>query len=1152
MNGFAHAYLHAEKMKKAGANFKFIPGCEMYVHPDLNAWRLDHSIARAEKYEDDATIQRLKLERQEITTPLTAIIDSDDEIVDIEINKEDQGITIEDEDTTKSSKFYDPIKRRHHLVVLPKNSRGLERLFGLVSRGYLEGFYRFPRVDYKMIKEAAQDGDLMVSSACLGGPLCYEVFRHLQQIEFDELHASLLDDPRLMDKVLNSMSTAYGGLVEAVGQENVMLELQFNKLPAQHLVNRAIIALAEKEGAKDNLVVTCDSHYANPDHWRERELYKKLGWLNYKQFDPDLLPKSKDELKCELYPKNASQVWESYLETIGEHKFYDNDLVCDAIERTHDVAHNMIADIHADQSPKLPSWVVPENSNSTNELVELSKKGLIERGLADKPEYVERLKHELKIIIDRKFELYFLTMHQIIEIAKEHMLVGPGRGSGAGSLVNYCLNITDVDPIKYDLLFERFLSKYRKEVPDIDTDVSDRDKLLAILSERFDDNCVIPISNYNTFKLKALIKDVAKFYGVPFEESNAATKTVEREVRRATTKHGEDKNLFVLEYDDAMKHSSSFRSFIEKYPEVGEPIKVLFKQNKSLGRHAGGVIICDKVPERMPLILAKGKPQTPWVEGVNFKHLEEFGWIKFDLLGLETLRVIERTIELILQRHEGNEKPEFSDIKEWYNIHLHPDVIDFDDQHVYEQIYHKGRWAGIFQLTSKGAQKLFMQAKPKGIIDIATLTSVYRPGPLAAGVHKLVLKHADGEPYKWGHPLINKVLEKTNGMIIFQESVMQLAHEVAGFPLDECDKVRKAIMKRSIDGGEAAKKKSLELRHAFVEGSIKNGVDKAVADDLYDKILYFAGYGFNKAHALSYAMDSYFCAWLMTYYEEEWLCAYLESMSGNDKKRSTAFNEVRKLGYKIDSIDINYAEKSWTILDGKRFMPSFMTCKSVGEAAVDEIMTNRPYTSVEDMLWDDNHKWKLSKFNKRTLEALIKIKAFDSMGIIGPGKAFESYKQMHEVLIEKNTDIKKSTKRDPERGKNLFKEHILESEGIGEWSKVEYAENLVHYLGSCNASSIASKVLLEKMSSMNIQPVDDHHGKDIYWFIVTDVKPKKTKKGKPYLLITVSGDSGVSERMFMWGWDKTFNITKYSLCIAEIDKNDFGLSTTQWKIKIVS
>jgi DNA polymerase III subunit alpha len=1151
MNGFAHAYLHAEKVAKE-KNFKLIPGCEMYVHPDLDAWQLDYQIARAEKYEDQATIDRLKLERQEITTPLTAIIDSDDEIVDIEINKEDQGITIEDEDTTKSSKFYDPIKRRHHLVVLPKNSRGLERLFGLVSRGYLEGFYRFPRVDYKMIKEAARDGDLMVSSACLGGPLCYEVFRHLQQIEFDELHASLLDDPHLMDKILNSMSTAYGGLVEAVGQENVMLELQFNKLPAQHLVNRAIIALAEKEGAKDNLVVTCDSHYANPDHWRERELYKKLGWLNYKEFDPDKLPKSKDELKCELYPKNAKQVWETYKETTEGHDFYDDVLVCDAIERTHDVAHEMIGEIHADQSPKLPSWVVPEGSTATKTLIDLCKKGLVKRGFADNPEYVARLKHELKIIIEREFELYFLAKHELITIAKEHMLVGPGRGSGAGSLVNYVLDITDVDPIKYDLLFERFLSKYRQEYPDIDTDIADRDRLIEILSERFDENCVIPISNYNTFKLKALIKDVSRFYGIPFEEQNKATRTVEQDVRKATMKHGEDKNLFVLTYDDAMEHSPSFREYIEKYPEVGEPIKVLFKQNKSLGRHAGGVIICDKVAERMPLILAKGKPQTPWVEGVNFKHLEEFGWIKFDLLGLETLRVIERTIDLILQRHHGIEKPTFADVKKWYDENLAPDSIDFDDQYVYEQIYHKGRFAGIFQLTSKGAQKLFMQAKPRGIIDIATLTSVYRPGPLAAGVHKLVLKHADGEPYKWGHPLINKVLEKTNGMIIFQESVMQLAHEVAGFPLDECDKVRKAIMKRSISGGEAAKKKALELRKTFVEGSVNNGVPRDVADDLYDKILFFAGYGFNKAHALSYAMDSYFCAWLMTYYEEEWLCAYLESMSGNDKKRATAFNEVRKLGYKIDPIDINYAEKSWTILEGKRFMPSFMTCKSVGEAAVDEIMRHRPYTSVEQMLWDEEHVWKPSKFNKRTLEALIKIKAFDSMDIVGPNKTFESYKQMHEILIEKNSDLRKRTKKDPERGKNFFKQYLLETDGIGEWSKIEYAENLVNYLGSCNASSVAPKQLMEKMAEMEISPIDDHHGKDIYWFIVTDVKPKKTKNGKPYLLLTVSGDSGVTERMFMWGWKKPFNIPKYSLCLAEVDKSDFGLSTTQWKVKILS
>ena len=310
MNSFAHAYLHVQKLNKAGANFKFIPGCEMYVHPDLNVWQTEYELNRAKKRGDDSEIQRLLRIKEELASPLFAVVDGDDEIVDV--GTSEAGLTIENEDETKSAKFFDPIKRRHHLVVLPRTSVGLQRLFHLVSRGYKEGFYRFPRVDYSMIKEAAKGGHLMLSTACLGGPLSYEVFRQIQGVEFDDLSPNLLNNNSLMEKVMTGVGNGYQMLVDSVGNDAVMLELQFNKLNAQHLVNRALIEFANRNGLEDKLIVTCDSHYSNPDHWKEREIYKKLGWLNYKSMNPEEIPQSKDDLKCELYPKNADQVWDSF------------------------------------------------------------------------------------------------------------------------------------------------------------------------------------------------------------------------------------------------------------------------------------------------------------------------------------------------------------------------------------------------------------------------------------------------------------------------------------------------------------------------------------------------------------------------------------------------------------------------------------------------------------------------------------------------------------------------------------------------------------------------------------------------------------------------------------------------------------------------
>jgi len=448
MNGFCHAYLHADKLKKSGTNFKFIPGCEMYVHPDLTQWKRDLEASKVKPSKDESII-----------TPITAVVDGDDETVDV--GADETALTIENEDETKSGKYNDPVKRRHHLVVLPKTSIGLQRLFHLVSKGYLEGFYRFPRVDYKMLKEAATGGHLMVSTACLGGTLSFDVFEQLQKIPFDELKHQLLDDQSLLARVIRSMENTYDKLVDAVGKDNVCLELQFNKLPAQHLVNRALLELVKKNSLENRLVVTCDSHYSRPENWKEREVYKKLGWLNYQNFDPNMLPKSKDDLKCELYPKNATQVWDAYVETTKGMEFYDDSMIAAAIERTHDIAHSEIGEIHPDKSMKLPSYVIPEGTTEDKALVVACKEGLKWRGLDDRKDYIERIRYELGIIKNKKFSRYFLTMKAIMDIAREKMLIGVGRGSAAGSLTAYVLGITNLDPIEYDLSFERFLNPHR-------------------------------------------------------------------------------------------------------------------------------------------------------------------------------------------------------------------------------------------------------------------------------------------------------------------------------------------------------------------------------------------------------------------------------------------------------------------------------------------------------------------------------------------------------------------------------------------------------------------------------------------------------------------------------------------------------------------
>ena len=330
---------------------------------------------------------------------------------------------------------------------------------------------------------------------------------------------------------------------------------------------------------------------------------------------------------------------------------------------------------------------------------------------------------------------------------------------------------------------------------------------------------------------------------------------------------------------------------------------------------------------------------------------------------------------------------------------------------------------------------------------------------------------------------------------------------------------------------------------------------KQDAEELSEKILYFAGYGFNKSHAVSYALDSYYCAWLMTYFEEEWLCAYLESMEGNPKKRAKAFSEVQSLGYKMVPIDINEAQKTWTILPGKRFMPSFLSCKGIGEAAVDEIIANRPYTDLKSMLWKDDGKWRHSKFNKKAMESLIKIRAFSSMNIVmtdsgSESATFESYRHMHDTLVPHWDKLRKTLKRNAWEGYDNYNQFLEENRGCGEWTRKEMIFSDLQLFGSVNPTSLVTDLQREKMAAKNILPLDQWNQQWLYWFISAEVKPATTRNGRPYLRIKALMEDGSFEWMNCWGWNKSMLIEPYTLCVAVVDANDYGKSTRWNKLKI--
>lgn len=1129
MNSFAGAFLYFDQLRKAGRDFKFVPGVEAYWHPDLDQWADDMAKAKEERAKKKKVGEAI----------------------------EDEGstTTVEDETATKSGRKFNPLRRRHHLVVLPKSERGLKSLFELVSYSYVNGRYIYPRIDTKRLKHIGRD--LVVSTACIGGPFARIVFDNQSEPDFEKWGPN--DENH--DIIMADMENLLDEFVDAVGEENFFLELQFNKLGAQHLVNKYLIELAEKTGVK--LIATADSHYPRPELWQAREMYKRLGWLGRK--DGNDLPQTLDDIKCELYPKNADQMWAAY-QVYKDYDFYDDQTVCDAIERSHDVAFDLIGKPEPDRTVKLPSYTVPKGEKPMQALIRMAKEGLVKRGLHKKEGYVERLKHELQVIRDKDFAEYFLAKKAIIDVAKKHMLVGFGRGSAASSLVCYCLGITGIDPIKYGLLFSRFLSASRKGLPDIDSDFSDRDYLLRLLREEFGSDNVIAISNLNTFRLKSLVKDIARYYDVPFEETNAATRWLEREIIAGAKEDGIDRHEAKIDFDNAMKYSESFKTFIDAHPDIKTFVVQLDKQTRSMGRHAGGVVVSEDILSQMPVIVSRGTMQTPWVEAQIVKQLEPFGWVKFDLLGLDTLRIIERCIELILQRHEDIEEPTFDDVYKWYSQHLDPDVIDLDDQKVYEHVYHDGNFAGVFQCTNRKTQKFFRSAKPRSIIDIAALTSIYRPGPLAADVDKLYVGSKENpETMLEQHELITKVLDETFGHLVFQEQAMALGNVVGGMPLDECDTLRKIVSKKP-KPGDAMYEKALELEGKFLEGSVTNGVDKEEAEALYEKMMEFAKYSFNKSHAVSYGINSYLCAWLLTYYEQEWLCAYMESQSQDPDDKANALLEVKSFKYEVVHLDINLATENWTILPDRKFMPSISTCKGVGMAAIEEIKAQRPYQNIYDLLWNEDGTWKHSKANKKVIGNLIKIGAFDSLDCVGEDKLFANYKQMHDVLIENWTLLRKCLKKDNfitqmEKLNDLIESGPLiptdEKDEKGkiikvprgaypdeDWSTKDKINTYRELMGEVNLSLIVPNWLIEKMDQRAIPPIDqfpEDRDKKAVWFVVTGKDVRQTKSGKDYLSIGTIGVTGKRIRIFLWGWEN-HDIEIFKPYGAIVDKTDWGFS----------
>jgi DNA polymerase-3 subunit alpha len=972
------------------------------------------------------------------------------------------------------------------LVLLAQNQTGLNNLFKLISESYNEeNYYRYPRVDYAMLDKYSEG--IIAASACLGGPYAGNYWANREEGP-EAVREAMRETTRQFVKIFGDR---WHG------------ELQWNGIPEQHELNQYIIEMHHEFGIP--LISTADSHYPNPDAWKDRELYKRLGWLG--KGKPDWmentdLPTGVEEIGYEIYPKNGNQMWDSYKyysKTAGVE--YDDQLVMDSITRTHDIAFKMIEDFVPDTTVKLPDFVVPAGHTATQALVNYALEGLRNRGLHENKEYTDRLKMELDVIDDRGFSKYFLTMKAISDKANEVQLTGPGRGSAAGSLVAYVLGITQIDPIKYGLLFERFLRKDATDYPDIDYDVAEPMELKERLMEDWGKNSVIPISNWNTLQLKSLIKDISKFYGVPFIEVNKVTSQMIFEATPAAkARHGIKAGVYTPTWQEVMELSPSLRGFLVKHPHIKTHVEALVGQVRSCSRHAGGVLIADNLNEHMPIISSGGVRQSPWAEGQNLRHLEPLGFIKFDLLGLSTLRMIEGAIRHILVRHHNIPEPTFKDVQDFYNKHLHPDVIDFDDQEVYKNVFQKGNFAGIFQFTEGRAQEFCSNAQPKSLVDISAITSIYRPGPLSANVHEQYIQakeNADEIDYMNNH--IKDVTEETYGFLIFQEQIALLAHKLGkDLSLDEGNMLRKVLTKKGT--GKGAKVKN-QLKQKFINGCVEKGIRQREAEGMWERFEYFSGYGFNKSHAISYSAISFQCAWLWNYYPVEWMASFLDKEP--EKRKEKAINIAKANGFFIEKADVNRSSFEWEIdpNDDRKLIQPLAGLKGLGDAAIQQIVDNRPFANIEEFLFHDDIVY--SKLNKKALDVLVRSGAMNSL----MDDRFTGRKHFWSaVAVDRVYNRKK------------FNENIEKYKNEGDFTPEEEIENLTTITGIFPMSLVVTPEVQQKLDEYFIPAISDYDPElGLVWFIPREIIRKKTKNGKPYWIVQVIDSNSVLTRFRCWG-----------------------------------
>jgi DNA polymerase-3 subunit alpha len=905
-----------------------------------------------------------------------------------------------------------PQEENHHLVLLAMDNTGYKNLTRIVSIAYLNGFYYKPRAD-KSLLEKYNEGIIALSS-CIQGEISKLI-----------LKGDINGAKSVIDWYRN------------VFKDRFYLELQDHGMEEEARVNEVMKRLAGEMNVP--LVVTNDVHYLR----KEDALYHDilLGvQTNKKMDDPDKM----------RFPTN-----EFYFKTREEIEGLFRD-VPEAIENTLEIADRCNLELTFGKY-HIPDYPIPEGETVVSYFRKLVEEGFRKR-YGDNPskEARERLEKELSVIEMMGFPGYFLIVWDVVHFAKTHnIMVGPGRGSAAGSMVSYCLGITDVEPLGMGLLFERFLNPERISMPDIDIDFADekRQEIIRYVTEKYGSDKVCQIITFGTMAARAAVRDVGRVLNIPYSDVDRLAKLIPfgSSISEALESSAELREIY--EYEEWARNILNFAKMLEGMP-------------RHASTHAAGVVI-SKFP-LMDLVPLQRGPEGDVMTQFEMGDLEELGLLKMDFLGLRTLTLLENTIKII---------------KDTTGEDIQLNKIPMDDRETYK-LLQEGETVGVFQLESSGMRNLLRDMKPESFEDISSVLALYRPGPLGSGmVSDFVRRKRGEEPIEYPHPILEPILRDTYGVIVYQEQVMQIANVMAGFTLGEADLLRRAM-------GKKLPEVLAQQRSRFLTGALERGISEEVANRVFDLMEYFAGYGFNKSHTVAYGLLAYQSAYLKAHYPLAYMTALLMSVEGNTAKIARYVQEARRMGIRILPPDINESNVHFTPV-GNSIRFGLAAIKNVGEGAVEAILEVRQkggkFRSLEDFL----NRIDTKRINKKVIESLIKAGAFDSLG-----RSRAELLAMFEQYQEKKT-------REKGKKKNLFESEEFKAEPIPVIEEFPIEEilamekDLIGLYISDNPLLHYIEDLKERVSC-NIEDIEDLEDEAIVTIggVVSGVKLVDTKNGK--------------------------------------------------------